>query len=188
MGVKQLWKLLSPTSQSILLSSLSGKKVAVDASIWLYQFMMAMRDGSGKTLKGAHLIGFLNRILKLLFHGVKPIFVFDGAVPVLKKQTIQQRQARRQLQVDKTERIAEKILEKRIKLFALKAGEEDSGATEGNMEADALLGQQVEIERPTDLELDEYLLPPAKRLKLDAVNEADLRMPDEQELFEFVEV
>lgn len=89
MGVYQLWSLLDPASTSTLLSSLSGKKVAVDASIWLYQFMMAMRDAkTGETLNGAHLIGFLNRILKLLYHGIYPVFVYDGGVPELKKMTI----------------------------------------------------------------------------------------------------
>lgn len=32
--------------------------------------------------------GFLRRINKLLFHGIKPVFVFDGGAPVLKRATI----------------------------------------------------------------------------------------------------
>jgi hypothetical protein len=33
-------------------------------------------------------VGFLRRINKLLFHGIKPVFVFDGGAPVLKRSTI----------------------------------------------------------------------------------------------------
>jgi len=32
--------------------------------------------------------GFLRRINKLLFHGIKPVFVFDGGAPNLKRATI----------------------------------------------------------------------------------------------------
>jgi hypothetical protein len=32
--------------------------------------------------------GFLRRINKLLFHGIKPVFVFDGGAPALKRSTI----------------------------------------------------------------------------------------------------
>lgn len=33
-------------------------------------------------------VGTFRRIMKLLFHGVKPVFVFDGDAPVLKKRTL----------------------------------------------------------------------------------------------------
>jgi 5'-3' exonuclease len=35
--------------------------------------------------------GFLRRINKLLFHGIKPVFVFDGGAPALKRATIVRR-------------------------------------------------------------------------------------------------
>ena len=35
--------------------------------------------------------GFLRRILKLMFFGIKPVFVFDGQTPALKKKTLQER-------------------------------------------------------------------------------------------------
>merc|ERR1712146_756228 len=40
--------------------------------------------------------GCFRRIVKLLFHNIRPIFVFDGGVPTLKKRTIQMRRARRE--------------------------------------------------------------------------------------------
>ena len=47
-----------------------------------------MRDKDGRALINAHVLGFLRRIFKLLFYGIKPVFVFDGAAPVLKRMTI----------------------------------------------------------------------------------------------------
>lgn len=47
-----------------------------------------MRDKEGRVLVNAHVLGFLRRINKLLFHGIKPVFVFDGGAPNLKRSTI----------------------------------------------------------------------------------------------------
>lgn len=87
-GVKQLWKLIGPVGRNIRLDTLHGTRLAIDSSIWLYQFTQAMRDKEGATLTNAHILGFLRRILKLLFWGIKPVFVFDGNVPELKKRVI----------------------------------------------------------------------------------------------------
>ena len=47
----------------------------------------AMRDERGEMIKNAHLIGFFRRICRLLYHRIRPVFVFDGATPALKKRT-----------------------------------------------------------------------------------------------------
>ena len=47
-----------------------------------------MRDNNGRVILNAHVLGFLRRICKLLFWGIKPVFVFDGGAPVLKRSTI----------------------------------------------------------------------------------------------------
>lgn len=47
-----------------------------------------MRDKDGRALVNAHVLGFLRRICKLLFYGIKPVFVFDGGAPALKRMTI----------------------------------------------------------------------------------------------------
>lgn len=67
---------------------MEGNAMAIDSSIWLYQFMATMRDKDGKALSNAHVLGFLRRICKLLFYGIKPVFVFDGGAPELKKATL----------------------------------------------------------------------------------------------------
>ncbi|KAF8896462.1 hypothetical protein BD779DRAFT_1496047 [Infundibulicybe gibba] len=74
MGVKSLWKLLEPVGRPILLETFEGKAMAIDSSIWMYQFQATMRDKEGRPLMNAHVLGFLRRIAKLLFHGIKPIF------------------------------------------------------------------------------------------------------------------
>ena len=67
---------------------MEGKKLAIDSSIWIYQFQATMRDKDGRALINAHVLGFLRRICKLLFYGIKPVFVFDGGAPALKRITI----------------------------------------------------------------------------------------------------
>jgi DNA excision repair protein ERCC-5 len=67
---------------------MEGKALAIDSSIWIYQFQATMRDREGKVLVNAHVLGFLRRISKLLFYGIKPVFVFDGGAPALKRNTI----------------------------------------------------------------------------------------------------
>ena len=79
---------MEPVARPVRLETLAGKKVAVDASIWLHQFLKSMRDKEGKILHGAHIIGFFRRICKLLFFGIKPVFVFDGGAPELKRITL----------------------------------------------------------------------------------------------------
>lgn len=59
-----------------------------DVSMWMHQTMKGMRDRHGNPIPNAHLIGLYHRICKMLYYRIKPIFVFDGGVPLLKKQTI----------------------------------------------------------------------------------------------------
>ena len=44
MGVHNLWDLLAPCGRRCSIDSLARKRLAVDASIWLIQFIKAMRD------------------------------------------------------------------------------------------------------------------------------------------------
>lgn len=76
MGVHGLWRLLDSFGTVIQPDSLKGKRVAVDASIWIAQFRA--RVAPGEDVEHKVLEGFLARILKLLFYGIKPVFVFDG--------------------------------------------------------------------------------------------------------------
>ena len=75
-------------TQLIRLETVEGTAMAIDSSIWIYQFQATMRDKEGRGLVNAHVLGFLRRISKLLFYGIKPVFVFDGGAPVLKRTTL----------------------------------------------------------------------------------------------------
>lgn len=62
--------------------------MAIDSSIWIYQFQATMRGKEGQVLTNAHVLGFLRRICKLMFYGMKPVFVFDGGAPDMKRNTL----------------------------------------------------------------------------------------------------
>lgn len=110
MGVHSFWEIVGPTSRPVRLESLEEKKMAIDASIWIYQFLKAIRDDEGNAVKNSHVTGFFRRICKLLYFGIKPVFVFDGGVPVLKRNTIQARNEIRQGKRDNAKTTARKLL------------------------------------------------------------------------------
>lgn len=118
MGVHQLWDILGPTARPVRLEALSRKKLAVDASIWIYQFLKAVRDPEGNAMKGSHIVGFFRRICKLLYFGIQPIFVFDGGAPALKRRTIQKRRERRQGKQETAEQAAQRLLSRQLQNLA----------------------------------------------------------------------
>ncbi|GMG39241.1 unnamed protein product [Ambrosiozyma monospora] len=120
MGVHGLWEILGPTARPVRLESLGRKKLAVDASIWIYQFLKAMRDKEGHQLKNAHIVGFFRRICKLLYFGIQPVFVFDGGVPVLKRQTIAKRRQRREGKKETVKQTARRLLAQQLQKNAEK--------------------------------------------------------------------
>eukprot|EP00850_Spirogloea_muscicola_P005054 SM000022S07268 [mRNA] locus=s22:846212:846478:- [translate_table: standard] len=72
--------------------------------------MKAMRDGHGEMIRNAHLLGFLRRIVKLLFLKARPVFVFDGGTPALKRRTVLARRRMRDRAHNQIRRTAEKLL------------------------------------------------------------------------------
>ncbi|CAO3570307.1 unnamed protein product [Mortierella alpina] len=119
MGVKGLWELLHPVARPIKLETLANKQLAIDASIWLHQFLRGMRDKDGQVLGNAHVLGFFRRICKLLYYNIKPIFVFDGGTPALKRMTILERRKRKRHDENMVKRTAEKLLAAQLRLRAL---------------------------------------------------------------------
>ncbi|XP_047309092.1 flap endonuclease 1-like isoform X4 [Impatiens glandulifera] len=110
MGVKGLTKLLTenaPTSIKLQkLESYSGRQIAIDANISIYQFLTVVnRNGNGLLTNDAgevtsHLQGMLSRTITILEAGLKPIYVFDGKPPDLKKHELMKRNSRRADAVD----------------------------------------------------------------------------------------
>nr|BAK08020.1 predicted protein [Hordeum vulgare subsp. vulgare] len=119
MGVHGLWGLLAPVGRRVSVETLAGKRLAVDASIWMVQFMRAMRDDKGDMVRDAHILGFLRRICKLLFLRARPVFVFDGATPALKRRTLAARRRNRDAAQAKVRKTAEKLLISHLKASRL---------------------------------------------------------------------
>ncbi|XP_060681773.1 DNA excision repair protein ERCC-5 isoform X2 [Hemiscyllium ocellatum] len=120
MGVKGLWKLLECTGQPISPETLEGKILAVDISIWLNQAVKGARDRHGDSVPNAHLLILLHRLCKLLFYRIRPVIVFDGKTPLLKKQTLTNRWQRKELAVKDTKKTTDKLLRTILKQHALK--------------------------------------------------------------------
>lgn len=116
-----MWDLLSPVGHRVSNEHVRNKVLAVDVSIWLTQFIKAMREADGATVRNAHLLGVLRRCVKLLFLAVKPVLIFDGDTPPLKKRTLALRSAARERHAAKLRRLAEKLLLVRLKQSALAA-------------------------------------------------------------------
>lgn len=128
MGVNSLGKLLkavlSKDSKAIIernLDSYSGQVVAIDASLQLYRFVLAIRNSNGghdmRTIAGkltSHIFGIKCKAIQLLRNGILPVFVFDGVPPSIKRKTLQDRKkvkikARTKLQDGQYETETEKI-------------------------------------------------------------------------------
>ncbi|MEM3085819.1 MAG: flap endonuclease-1 [Halobacteria archaeon] len=86
----------------LALESLKGRTVAVDAHNVLYQFLSIIRQPDGTPLRDSqgrvtsHLSGLIYRTTNLVEAGVRPVFVFDGRPPPLKRATLEARAALRQ--------------------------------------------------------------------------------------------
>ncbi|KAH7027716.1 uncharacterized protein B0I36DRAFT_327721 [Microdochium trichocladiopsis] len=146
MGVNGLWTVLQPCARPTNLATLNRKRLAVDASIWIYQFLKAVRDKEGNALRNSHVVGFFRRICKLLWFGVRPVFVFDGGAPALKRQTITNRKRRREGRRDDAVRTAGKLLAVQMQRIAEEEGEkrrrmaalENTGAHTAEIETEEL--------------------------------------------------
>lgn len=84
------------------LAALRGRSIAIDGNLELYQFLsiMRMRDGrplmDGEGRVTSHLNGLIFRTTRLMAdHGIRPVFVFDGPPPELKRAEIEKRREAR---------------------------------------------------------------------------------------------
>ena len=92
--------------ENTTMAAMKGKRVGVDSFLLAFQFLTTIRDrsptGDGGPLRAdngkvvAHLMGFLSRATTMLSKGVKPVFIFDGKHPELKKDEMAARRARRE--------------------------------------------------------------------------------------------
>lgn len=91
--------------REVELTSLHGRKIAIDASMAIYQFLIAVRSGGpnqqavmltndqGETT--SHIQGMFNRTIRFMNEGIKPVFVFDGKPPQIKSGELLKRREKR---------------------------------------------------------------------------------------------
>ncbi|KAI9707053.1 MAG: Elongation of fatty acids protein 2 [Candelina mexicana] len=100
MGIKQLYQVISDNAPDAIktgeIKNHFGRKVAIDASMSIYSFLVAVRsegqqlmNESGETT--SHLMGMFYRTLRIVDNGIKPVYVFDGAPPKLKSGELAKR-------------------------------------------------------------------------------------------------
>ncbi|ETS81980.1 hypothetical protein PFICI_06982 [Pestalotiopsis fici W106-1] len=146
MGVNGLWTVIQPCARPTNLATLNRKRLAVDASIWIYQFLKAVRDKEGNALRNSHVVGFFRRICKLLWFGIRPVFVFDGGAPALKRQTITSRKQRREGRREDAVRTAGKLLAVQMQRIA----EEEGDKRKRQRELEKQGGERPEVVEPTE--------------------------------------
>lgn len=188
MGVNSLWDIVGPTARPVKLEALSRKKLAVDASIWIYQFLKAVRDKDGNKLGQLHIVGFFRRICKLLYFGILPVFVFDGGAPPLKRQVIQKRRERRQGNGETAQTTAQKLLAVQLQRKTREAKEAESNSAV-YLEDLPLLHPEHPQKAPNHpnealrfIRKDEYHLPELKQF---TVPRKDARIMPESEFEEY---
>ncbi|KAJ5886420.1 Flap endonuclease 1 [Penicillium subrubescens] len=104
MGIKNLYQVISENAPDAIktgeIKNHFGRKVAIDASMSIYSFLIAVRSEgqqlmseSGETT--SHLMGMFYRTLRMVDNGIKPLYVFDGAPPKLKSGELAKRGARK---------------------------------------------------------------------------------------------
>lgn len=107
MGIHGLSKVIADQApkafKEYALQQLFNRKVAIDASTSIYQFLIAVRsDAMGSQLTNAagettsHLMGMFYRTIRMVEAGIKPIYVFDGKAPGAKARELAKRGERRQ--------------------------------------------------------------------------------------------
>lgn len=89
MGVEGLWNILLTVATKKDITDFSGYRIAIDASIWIMKVNSILESDASK------LKSIFKKIVWLKKHNIKPIFVFDGTSPALKRKTLQERRQRR---------------------------------------------------------------------------------------------
>lgn len=117
MGIHGLTKLLADAAPScqkeVEYNALFGRRVAVDASMHLYQFLAVVGRQGEQTLTSesgettAHLQGMFLRTARMLETGIKPVYVFDGKPPTLKGKELAKRSSKKEDAIDKAEQARE---------------------------------------------------------------------------------
>jgi flap endonuclease-1 len=158
MGIRYLNKFLKENAANSIklckISELSGKKIAVDISIYLYKFV-----SENNLIENMYLMLSIFR-----YYNIIPIFVFDGRAPAEKKELLQKRKDDKE--------VAEKEYNKLNNLLTINKDMDDSDKQEILYNMDMLKKQFIYISK-NDIELIKNLIRSYGATYIDAPGEAD---------------
>ncbi|XP_052605304.1 DNA excision repair protein ERCC-5 isoform X2 [Peromyscus californicus insignis] len=112
-------------------------------------------------IENAHLLTLFHRLCKLLFFRIRPIFVFDGDAPLLKKQTLAKRRQKKDSASIDSRRTTEKLLKTFLKRQALQ--------TAFRRKRNEALPSLTQVQRKDDI----YVLPPLQEEEKHSSEEED---------------
>src|SRR3989338_1764645 len=164
--------------KEIGLDFLSNKILAVDAPMWLYQFLSSIRQRDGSLLtdsKGkvtSHLMGLIGRISNLTQQNIKLAFVFDGEPPKLKRLTLDKRKEIKIEAEKKFEKAKEKADEEMMKKYAARTSRLTDEMIEEAQKLIEAFGLPV-IEAPSEAEAQASLVVKNNDAFAIATNDAD---------------
>lgn len=109
MGVKNFMKIIKNNSahgvSNITVDELHNKSIAVDANLFIYKSVFAIRGGMGKDIihkingkntKVTHLYIMFNRLYNMIYiNHINPVFVFDYSFPDIKGKCLTDRNNKR---------------------------------------------------------------------------------------------
>ena len=127
MGVNLRELIPGEARREVELRQLRGKTIALDAYNMLYQFLTAIRQPDGTPLmdrKGrvtSHLSGLFYRTINMAEEGVKPVYVFDGPPPDLKRKELEEREKRRSKAEAEYRRAVEAGMKEEARKYAVQA-------------------------------------------------------------------
>lgn len=97
MGIKGLWREVSPVCRAGHISQFRGLRVGVDTYCWLHRAVIACAVELAMDTPCEKYIGFMSsRVDLLLRYGVTPVLIFDGDAMPMKRGTDSERKARRE--------------------------------------------------------------------------------------------
>ncbi|KAM0687659.1 Elongation of fatty acids protein 2 [Conglomerata obtusa] len=123
MGIHQLSKVINThsTVNKRPITYYSNTCIAIDASLSIYQFLIAVRS-EGTTLSAdhgetSHLVGMFYRTIRMVSSGIKPLYVFDGLPPTLKLFELQKRVEKRETAIREYEDAVEKGDKEKMEMY-----------------------------------------------------------------------
>ena len=118
MGIKNLSKVIKEQTpdaiKTININHLKDKRIAIDTSIILYQYVSAIRSSGSDLLdknskSTSHIMGILTKTLNYLKAGIIPIHIFDGNPSQLKQNILKDRSKIKKKAISEILEIEEKI-------------------------------------------------------------------------------